>query len=104
MPAMFSEAGLPAPTPLHRGIESAFELAEGIMDESVPFIPVTEEEELESWSPESLGPGFIWIETGRYKYPSAFLPSHWERTNSHVRETKLIRIYSHILQCIPLWL
>ena len=40
-------------------------------DESAPFLSTAEELDEQKWSPESLGPGFIWIQTGI----SSFLPS-----------------------------
>jgi hypothetical protein len=73
MAVIYSEAG-PPDSP-HRGIESTFELAEGVVDESAPFILGAEDEEPQPWSPRSLGPGFIWIETGQYKHSSAPSPA-----------------------------
>lgn len=48
--------------------EIRIESGEPATDEHAPFLPVNEFEELqgfeETWSPESLGPGFVWIQTG----------------------------------------
>jgi hypothetical protein len=59
---------VPPDSPRH-GVENIVENGEGVMDELDPFLPDAEEGELErvqSWSQKSLGPGFIWIQTGRY--------------------------------------
>ena len=58
--------GMPPHSPRH-SVENIVENREEVTNELDPFLPDAEEGELErvqSWSQKSLGPGFIWIQTG----------------------------------------
>jgi hypothetical protein len=62
------------------GVENGIEINEDqTWDEASALLPKlavdeVEEEAEEAWSPQSLGPGFIWIQAGGYLFYPIFVP------------------------------
>jgi hypothetical protein len=77
--------------------ENGIEINEGqTWDEASALLPKSAVDEVEEeaegvWSPQSLGPGFIWIQAG------------WNSPSPHFR-SPADETPSHLLQCLPLWI